>query len=121
MSEKAEREREAASNMVTIPAIRSSAQLREGNGRISPDSITPRSTKRGGSLFGSQSQVQLTTRDVQQIFKMQNRNDRFTNKLLAEQQKKEKHKNEIEQLQMKHLKNVENMKVKMNAHKDFVA
>lgn len=52
---------------------------------------------------------------------MQDRNDRFTNKLLVEQQLKEKHKSTIEQLQRRHIQNVKNIKEKMNAHKEFVA
>ena len=34
---------------------------------------------------------------------------------------KEKHKNTIDQLQKKHIQNVQNLQVKMNAHKEFVA
>ena len=45
----------------------------------------------------------LTSKDVQHINKMQDRNDRFTNKLLVEQQLKEKHMSTIEELQRRHL------------------
>ena len=87
-------------------------------GNTSPSSLKQKSLSTAALRPES---LTLTSKDVQHINKMQDRNDRFTNKLLVEQQLKEKHKSTIEELQRRHLQNVKNLKEKMNAHKEFVA
>ena len=69
-------------------------------GNTSPSSLKHKSLSTAALRPES---LTLTSKDVQHINKMQDRNDRFTNKLLVEQQLKEKHKSTIEELQRRHL------------------
>ena len=73
-------------------------KLKGAKDKMNATGNTTPNSKNPISLAFKPEALTLTNKDVQHINKMQDRNDRFTNKLLVEKQLKEKHKSTIEQL-----------------------